>query len=115
MKRIIYILSYALWLLSIAPNTYAQPTDRVGSVEEHKRRGTSITTARYTSTVNYLITPRKNADEMGVLPYDTLYAPFYHGVASGDPLPDRVIIWTRVTPQNDNPIDVEWKMAADPG
>ncbi|MEY4142542.1 MAG: hypothetical protein RL110_1914, partial [Bacteroidota bacterium] len=25
-------------------------------------------------------------------------APFYHGVASGDPLSDRVIIWTRVTP-----------------
>jgi len=25
-------------------------------------------------------------------------APFYHGVASGDPLNDRVIIWTRVTP-----------------
>ncbi|MBR9834833.1 MAG: alkaline phosphatase, partial [Alphaproteobacteria bacterium] len=23
---------------------------------------------------------------------------FDHGVASGDPLPDRVIIWTRVTP-----------------
>lgn len=25
-------------------------------------------------------------------------APFYHGVASGDPLTDRVIIWTRITP-----------------
>ncbi len=23
---------------------------------------------------------------------------FQHGVASGDPLPDRVILWTRVTP-----------------
>jgi alkaline phosphatase D len=28
-------------------------------------------------------------------------APFYHGVASGDPLSDRVIIWTRVTPAFD--------------
>lgn len=27
----------------------------------------------------------------------TSLAPFYHGVASGDPLSDRVIIWTRVT------------------
>ncbi|MCX6192265.1 MAG: alkaline phosphatase D family protein [Flavobacteriia bacterium] len=27
-------------------------------------------------------------------------APFYHGVASGDPLSDRVIIWTRITPQD---------------
>ena len=28
---------------------------------------------------------------------DSTIQPFYHGVASGDPLPDRVIIWTRVT------------------
>ena len=28
--------------------------------------------------------------------------PFYHGVASGDPLSDRVIIWTRVTPLDFN-------------
>jgi len=43
------------------------------------------------------------------------YAPFYHGVASGDPLTDRVIIWTRVTPDStvtDN-ISVSWKMATD--
>mmetsp|Transcript_14356 Transcript_14356/g.18860 ORF Transcript_14356/g.18860 Transcript_14356/m.18860 type:complete len:676 (+) Transcript_14356:104-2131(+) len=29
---------------------------------------------------------------------DTDNAPFLHGVASGDPLNDRVLIWTRVTP-----------------
>ncbi len=28
---------------------------------------------------------------------DPAYEPFYHGVASGDPLPDRVILWTRIT------------------
>ncbi|MGB0166992.1 MAG: alkaline phosphatase D family protein [Luteibaculum sp.] len=28
--------------------------------------------------------------------------PFYHGVASGDPTPNAVIIWTRVTPENGN-------------
>lgn len=46
--------------------------------------------------------------------FDPDYAPFYHGVASGDALPDRVIIWTRVTPL-DTPesIDVEWFMAED--
>src|SRR5580698_8973567 len=27
---------------------------------------------------------------------DTTYAPFYYGVASGDPLQDKVIIWTKV-------------------
>ncbi|MEL7163328.1 MAG: PhoD-like phosphatase N-terminal domain-containing protein, partial [Bacteroidota bacterium] len=43
-------------------------------------------------------------------------APFFHGVASGDPLTDRVIIWTRVTPpeMNTEPIGVDWKVATDP-
>ena len=27
--------------------------------------------------------------------------PFVHGVASGDPLPDAVVIWTRITPDED--------------
>jgi len=36
------------------------------------------------------------------------WAPFFHGVASGDPLEDRVIIWTRVTPESPErgPIEV---------
>ena len=39
-------------------------------------------------------------------------APFYHGVASGDPLQDRVILWTRVT-TNAPSVQVEWTMASD--
>ena len=41
---------------------------------------------------------------------------FEHGVASGDPLPDRVILWTRVTPADagSGPIAVAWEVAADP-
>ena len=31
---------------------------------------------------------------------------FNHGVASGDPLEDRVILWTRVTPQHAGPVEV---------
>lgn len=35
--------------------------------------------------------------------------PFYHGVASGDPLQDRVIIWTKVTPEDfTTDVDVEY-------
>jgi len=47
----------------------------------------------------------------------TQNAPFYHGVASGDPLHDRVIIWTRVTPAEINalPIQGTWRMASDEG
>ena len=42
-------------------------------------------------------------------------APFYHGIASGDPLADRVILWTRVTPEvaNTESIEVQWQIATD--
>ncbi|MCB9654098.1 MAG: alkaline phosphatase D family protein [Deltaproteobacteria bacterium] len=38
---------------------------------------------------------------------------FQHGVASGDPLSDRVILWTRVTPRTTDPedISVDWRIA----
>lgn len=47
---------------------------------------------------------------------------FGHGVASGDPLPDRVILWTRVTPSADATpgsglgpdTAVRWEIAPDP-
>jgi len=42
---------------------------------------------------------------------------FRHGVASGDPLNDRVILWTRVTPRRNGDtadITVRWQMATDP-
>jgi alkaline phosphatase D len=41
---------------------------------------------------------------------------FQHGVASGDPLSDRVMLWTRVTPQvTRGAITVNWAVASDPG
>jgi alkaline phosphatase D len=41
-------------------------------------------------------------------------AVFRHGVASGDPLRDRVVLWTRVTPGEPNEIvDVDWMVARD--
>src|SRR5690606_17198521 len=49
--------------------------------------------------------------------------PFTLGVASGDPLPDSVILWTRLAPDPlaedglggmpDKPVDVQWQLAAD--
>lgn len=40
--------------------------------------------------------------------------PFFHGVASGDPLTDRVILWTRITPDNtSSPVQVGWQLFAD--
>lgn len=43
-------------------------------------------------------------------------APFFHGVASGDPTASSVILWTRVTPTTTAParIPVQWEIATDP-
>lgn len=50
------------------------------------------------------------------------FTPFQHGVASGDPTPDAVILWTRITPQpGATPgsrlgpdTTVRWRVATDP-
>ncbi len=53
--------------------------------------------------------------EKGMLPmnpgYDADLAPFYHGIASGDPLQDRVIIWTKVTPAHHHAVNVVWRVS----
>ena len=38
---------------------------------------------------------------------------FRHGVASGDPLGDRVILWTRITPRSGGAQRVAWQLASD--
>ncbi len=40
---------------------------------------------------------------------------FQHGVASGDPLADRVILWTRVSGGSPDPVEVAFEVARDPG
>lgn len=45
---------------------------------------------------------------------DNALAPFYHGVASGDPLTDRVILWTRITTNNASET-LNWQIATDTG
>lgn len=44
---------------------------------------------------------------------DTAYTPFYYGVASGDPLKDRVIIWTKVhvTDNTVNRVPLRWEVS----
>ncbi len=39
--------------------------------------------------------------------------PFGLGVASGDPLPTSVILWTRLLTELEEPVDVKWEIAAD--
>lgn len=44
---------------------------------------------------------------------DSLHAPFYHGVASGDPLADKIMLWTRITPQSPGPKTVYYELDDD--
>lgn len=54
--------------------------------------------------------PSNNIEEL----YSQSKSPFYHGVASGDPLSDKVILWTHVTPKHKNEIiAVSWEVAND--
>ncbi len=58
-----------------------------------------------------------NAQSLRTTSLEPCLAPFYHGVASGDPMPDRVIIWTRITPDtiSSAPVSVLWQVATDTG
>lgn len=45
--------------------------------------------------------------------FDGSLAPFYHGVASGDPTAHEVVLWTRVTPEYQEEQELSWKIALD--
>jgi alkaline phosphatase D len=49
----------------------------------------------------------------GGRPPDGPNSVFKHGIASGDPLSDRVILWTRVTASAPGTLNVEWEVASD--
>jgi alkaline phosphatase D len=62
--------------------------------------------------------PQKKAGKFSqsvAIHFDSTMKPFYHGVASGDPMADRIIIWTRVTPEDSvSKIEVKWEIAETP-
>ncbi len=64
----------------------------------------SLLLSTFLYSQNHLLPSRADVD--GAL------APFYHGVASGDPLSDKVILWTRITSQNPSET-VGWQIATD--
>ena len=51
-------------------------------------------------------------DETQLL-FDINLAPFYHGVASGDPSHNEVTIWTRLTPRYNREAEVSWSVTLD--
>jgi len=59
---------------------------------------------------------RKNAHgKTSVNTFDPVLKPFYHGVASGDPSPTSLVIWTRVTPDTGftGSLNGSWAVATD--
>ncbi len=113
MKKLLLFVLPLLWAGMFENRVIAQTPQELDALKQIKpwEQVLAEPNALQAGFINH---SRKNAAEMGVMPYDTLYAPFYHGVASGDPLADRVIIWTRVTLQSDTPVSVLWEMATDP-
>jgi alkaline phosphatase D len=73
----------------------------------------SVGSASWTKNINYR-SPSEHHPSLGISirkvvkrndlqsPWDPAKLNFTHGVASGDPYPNSVILWTRVSPQNDN-------------
>lgn len=53
------------------------------------------------------------SDNRGPTGPATTTGQFLHGVASGDPLSDRVILWTRVTPDTEGVAGLAWEVALD--
>ncbi|MFQ5446471.1 MAG: PhoD-like phosphatase N-terminal domain-containing protein, partial [Saprospiraceae bacterium] len=45
--------------------------------------------------------------------YNPALRPFYFGVASGDPQPHSVVIWTKIVPENMMPQQVHWEVSTD--
>jgi alkaline phosphatase D len=46
-------------------------------------------------------------------PNTTVQVSYAHGVASGDPLADRVVLWTRITSSSTDDVEVGWSIAED--
>lgn len=60
------------------------------------------------AVISYGLMGCSNSDDDNSVP-----AQFLHGIASGDPIQDAVILWTRVTPDSAGDVKVSWQVASD--
>ena len=107
MKSTLFTL--AVFLLSLFPAT-AQHSEPAESDLNELRKAFSRVDVLIGEPAPTNSSTMRVADD---LPYDDRLYPFYHGVASGDPSQDGVILWTRVTPDTDGALDVDWEVAED--
>ncbi len=76
----------------------------------------AATLAAGAATAPTIANPLLSANALPDLPLNSGF-PFQHGVASGDPLTDRVILWTRITPPDNSElysIPYRWRICSDP-
>ena len=93
-----------------------------GVVSPLRRRTLLATGSAATGAATLAVATRADVPAAAAAPARAARRPFRHGVASGDPLPDAVLIW-RVTPtaasrpgSGRGPrVDVAWEVATDPG
>jgi alkaline phosphatase D len=90
------------------PKTVAPPKQQTSRRGFFRRSGSAAAALASAASLPLLSQARGNERHERPL--------FQHGVASGDPLADRVILWTRVTPQSPRRrVVVRFEIALDPG
>jgi alkaline phosphatase D len=86
----------------------------------HSRRslfkiGTSIFGVLVADRQVFSLEFRQNQELKNRRELERLAQTFEYGVASGDPLPDRIILWTRVSGEASAAVPVRWQVALDSG
>lgn len=86
----------------------------------HSRRslfkiGTSLVSVLVADRQAFSLEWRQNSEVFGRRERERLAQIFEYGVASGDPLHDRVILWTRVTGDGSDRVPMRWQAALDSG
>ncbi len=89
----------------------------------HISRRTAVTAVAATATATLLPSATALAAGAPAAQQATAAPAFLHGVASGDPLPDGILLWTRITPTPEAvpgsglgpAVEVRWQVAEDAG
>ncbi len=103
-------MMFLITLISIASflsvNANGIPPDEALKAETYEEFAQALNRKKSSSEFHMEISQPILADTFGGVPG------FYHGVASGDPMTDRVIVWTRYTPEKeDDTVTLELRIA----